>query len=462
VALVPETRAAAVTAGLFAECEPLRPDGALGGEGVYVLAIAPTSGYRGTAPVSDPNTTAAGRGACGARFRVEGVRFRLVRMAIAELAGISEKLRGHLLDLMKDGTATARARLRNGLAHLCFGTETLGGYFTDPLQHVASRPAWAGWGGLDAMRDRGDLTDCDVPLAVIVLAEHGISFVDVWAARRRLIDASAIDAWRAVAGPRRVAEGEAAFLQFQTQLEGIPGMASPPGVTASTYFDVLPAAGWLPGGAAGFDWRTFLGPHAPPEVTPVDAALLRGIIERSWFDEPFALDTAPPVPLRVYEVPEDSLGEAPKSPFVVFARSANGNVRVRLSPAPLDGEAVSAVAVAKTGATVRSTTRVGAMVPLVELGPGQHLVAVPTGRSSSARSTGPPVGASTPASSASPRPPSKAASPAPERRSPALANGSSRTCRPRPTSSTVSREAIRQPPPGLSDPRRAAYRRRRP
>jgi hypothetical protein len=47
----------------------------------------------------------------------------------------------------------------------------------------------------------------------------------------------------------------------------------------------------------------FLGSHAPPEVTPVDAALLRGILERSWFDEAFALSTTPPLPIRVFEVP---------------------------------------------------------------------------------------------------------------------------------------------------------------
>jgi hypothetical protein len=372
VALVPAAQAADAALGLFAECEPPRPQESLIGHGAYVLVVAPSSGYSGTALVSDPNTTSAGRGACGARFTVAGVRFRLVPMWISELDGVSDTLRAQILGLLPPApnNTSARERLRNKLAHLCFGTQTLG--FAELPRLTAVKPVAPGWGALDAMRTRGDLTDCDVPLAVVVLTPDGISFVDMWAARRRLIDAAAIDQWRGVASPRRIAEGEAAFLQFQAQLDVVKTFSAPGNIVASTYFDVLPPGGWLPVDSGGFDWQRFLGPHAPPSVTPVDAALLRGILERSWFDEPFALATTPPVPVRVFKVPEQAGGES----FVVFARSSLGNIRVTLSPAPASNAVVEVTATAATGALTRATTRSGGTVPIPELQPGPHSVAV--------------------------------------------------------------------------------------
>jgi hypothetical protein len=373
VAFVPGSKPTDVGAGLFAACEDPPPTASLSGEGAYVLVIAPTSGYRGTAPVSDPNTTVAGRGACGARFNVEGVRFRLVPVALSELEGIGDALRARVIGLMPQATAakiTARERVRNLLAHLCFGTQELG--FADPAERRAHKPARAGWGALDAMRSRGDLTDCDVPLALVVLADARISFLDMWAVRRKLVDAAAVDAWRGVAGPRRLAEGEATFLQFQSQLEVLKGAASPPGIAASSYLDVLPAGGWLPAGPTGFDWKTFLGPHAPPAATPIDAALLRGILERSWLHEPFALATSPPVPVSVYEVPEQAVDGS----FVVFARSPRGNLRVFLTPAPAATEAVEVTATAANGRLTRATTRSGGTVPVTELVPGPHRVSI--------------------------------------------------------------------------------------
>ncbi len=326
VALVPETRAAEVAAGIFAECEPPRPTPDLSGEGVYVLVVSPASGYSGRALVSDPNTTAAGRGACGARFAVEYVQFRLVPMAIMALDGIAPLLKSRVAALIPPAGSPARERLRNLLAHLCFGTQALGDYFADPLKMLSGRPAWGGWGALDAMRDIGDLTDCDVPIALVVLTEAGVSLVDAWSVRRRLLDAAAIDAWRGVAdrgaSPKpRPRSCNSSRSSRSSRASRRPRRSR----RAATSMCFPQAAGCRPV-PAGFNWATFLGPHAPPDVTAVDSALLRGILERSWFDEPFALATTPPVPVRVYQVPGAS--------FVVFARAATGNLRVIFSPAP--------------------------------------------------------------------------------------------------------------------------------
>lgn len=367
VTLVPSTQPATPGTGVFAACEPPRPGASTVGIGAYVFAIAPASGYSGSALVSDQNMTTAGQGACGARFSVEGVRFRLVPIPLGDLTTLAPSLRTDAIALLPPpaGDVPKRELLRNLLAHLCLGTSSLDDFFADPRDEVAGVTRWSGWGAIDALRDRGDLTDCDVPLAVVVLTAAGISFVDVWSVRRKLVDASAIHVWRPVAGPRRVAEGESAFLQFQAQLESIAASVANPGsVAASVYFRFLPAAGWLPTRAA-FDWKTFLQQHAPPAETPVDAALLRGIVEQSWLDEPFALATTPPVPVRVYRVPDAS--------FVVFARSRRGNIRVTLSPSPAP-PSVQVSATSDRGHTTRAAAPTGAVFPVVELAPGPYTV----------------------------------------------------------------------------------------
>ena len=62
--------------------------------------------------------------------------------------------------------------------------------------------------------------------------------------------------------------------------------------------------------------------------------------------------------------------------FVVFARSANGNIRVVLSPAPADGETVDVTATAETGAVTRATTRRNGIAIVPQLAPGTHRVDV--------------------------------------------------------------------------------------
>jgi hypothetical protein len=368
VTLSAEPRAPDQGAAVFGVCEELHAGGQLTGEGVYVLALAPSSGFSGSALVADPNTTEAGRGSCGARYRVEGVRFRLVPMEIPLLTGLDGTVRDRALGLVTSTSAQQRERLRNLLAHLCFGTGVHDEFFREPHRRVDGRPAWHRWGALDAMRARGTLTDCDVPLAIVVLLGSSIRLLDAWAARRRLWDAAAVEAWEWVATPRRVAEAEAAFLQFQAQLEGVRSAGSASSAQAATWFDVLPPAGWLPIGASGFNYTAFLQAHAPPAVTPVDAALLRAVVQRSWEMEPFLLSTLPAVPLRVYQVPGES--------FVVFARSEHGNIRVNLSPAPPAGATVSVRARSVTGLETRGAAPVGSVVTVPELDPGAHTLAI--------------------------------------------------------------------------------------
>ena len=383
LALVPDSTVAAVSAGLFAACEQPRASATLSGAGAYLLVVSPVSGYSGSATVADPNTTRLGRGACGARYSVEGVRLRLVAIDMAATAslvpaaidpggGKQAALRSSLQALLAAGGAPARERLRNTLAHACYGSLSLVNAFTDPLRQAQQQPVWRSWGTPDALRERGDLSDCDVPLALVVLDNTDLRLLDVWAVRRKLVGEAAVNSWRTAAGPRRLAEGEAAFLQFQAQLEGLraPGGAAPGAaaatLAASTCFDILPAAGWLPDGPGGFAWPSFLGPHAPPDETPADAALLRGLIERSWADDPVVLATQPRAALRVWRVP----GQA----FVVFTRSPAAELRLTLSPAPSPNQAVSTQLTPVAGAVVSTQRHLAGRIALAGLAPGSGAV----------------------------------------------------------------------------------------
>ena len=213
------------------------------------------------------DTTGLGRGACGARYSVEGLRFRRVAIDTAAAASLlpaaidpggaqQAALRSSLQALLAASGGAARERLRNLQAHACYGSVSLVNAFCDPL------------------RERRDLGDCDVPLTLVVLDSQGIRLLDVWAVRRKLAGEAAVNAWQTAAGPRRMAEGEAAYLQFQAQLEGL---RAPGGVAAgnaaaklaaSRCLDILPAAGWLAEGPGGFAWPAFLGPHARPTRPP--------------------------------------------------------------------------------------------------------------------------------------------------------------------------------------------------
>ena len=171
---------------MFAACEPPQATSVLTGTGVYILVLAPASGFEGRAPVSGLGGNGATGGGCGSRFAVEGVQFRLVSLPVSSMPGISPTLREQLNQLMASGNVASLSKLRNLLAHVCFGTEALQEFFRDPFKRVNNTPLYATYGALDALRAAGSLSDCDVPLALLYWTTQGIQFVDMWSVRRRL------------------------------------------------------------------------------------------------------------------------------------------------------------------------------------------------------------------------------------------------------------------------------------
>ncbi|OGW36640.1 MAG: hypothetical protein A2X58_09335 [Nitrospirae bacterium GWC2_56_14] len=265
LALIPEEekKTLATDAGLFTACIPRTTVGYKTGSGIFVLLMAPATGFDGSAPMSGlGNTTGAARG-CGRRYAIEGVQFRLAEMNLNNEAGaawISDDTRADVLTLMDKPDTASLSKLRNMLAHLCFGTGQLKGFAADPFaRSTEGNSALLTYGAVDAMRKqkadtdsvlpaayyKNNITDCDVPLALICWTKDGVRFVDMWSVRRRVTARNKSLTWPLVADDRKRAEGEAMFLQFQEQLDGI-NSSELELMKTRDYFRYLPPAGILP------------------------------------------------------------------------------------------------------------------------------------------------------------------------------------------------------------------------
>ena len=273
-------------AGLFAVCRPeaTTPSATIA-EGVYVFVVAPASGFAEHAPVVGFNGNGVASD-CDHRFAVEGVRFGLVGVDLAQISFVDAATRGELVQLLGQTNAASRTRLRNGLAHLCFGTREVANFAADPFSLPGGQSPLSSYGLVDWLRGRGDLTECDVPLALLLWTTAGVQFVDLWSVRRKPLPPPVSGVWPLHSGARRPAEGEAAFLQFQTQLAEMiaSGMfgATLTQLHALDLFRYLPAAGLIPLATnrfQGFELADFFAGMAVP--TPVHitgdelAALLR-------------------------------------------------------------------------------------------------------------------------------------------------------------------------------------------
>ncbi len=266
---IPET-------GFFTNCARATTSAVLTGTGVYILAMFPASGFEGRTPMVGLNTNGKAA-ACGARYAVEGVQFKLIGLDLNSLSGISQTTRNQLNDLMTKDDEASLSKLRNWLAHLCFGTEELASFPEDPFKRVSGKSPYMTYGAPDALRSFGSLTDCDVPLALIYWTTSGIQFIDMWSVRRRPIPQTPSAIWPVPMGERRLAEAEAVFLQFQEQLQDIiqttTNQSELISIKAINHFHYLPSVGLLPisrGSAQGISIDNFFSeqPHRQPPMYP--------------------------------------------------------------------------------------------------------------------------------------------------------------------------------------------------
>lgn len=287
------------------DCESVPAGLYVAGEGVYVLLVSPTSTAEGRAEVSGLGNSPA---KCNARYCVEGVQFRLQLVT-----GLAE---------LSDATY-----LRNRIAYRCFGYLW---HDTSPLAINSCGNVPERYGLIDDLVQQKAVTCCEVPLALMRLtASEGITFIDLYAVRRRLTHVAVTHPWNTVMGDRRQSEGESIFLQFQDQLSDIANESNLnlKDVAAAQRLKFLPAAAYLPVGSNGFDWRKFLGTLAPASETKVDAGLLRSILHSSFYEDPILIDSTPKAAVDVYVDPS-------QTDCVLFARSAKGRIRVSFNPVP--------------------------------------------------------------------------------------------------------------------------------
>jgi hypothetical protein len=245
IALSQQIESLPVEAGLFAACQPPKTGTIPRDRGAYILVATPTSEFSELAPVrgfSDGKVIG-----CGSRYAMEGIKFRLEELKITGLTGLSQATRDAVLELMTKSDTASLSRLRNWLAHICFGTEEWFEFLRDPFARITGKSPYTSYGAIDALHANGQLTDCDVPLGLLYWTPGGVQFLDMWSVRRPLTRASRDAAFASLIDGCRFAIGHAMFLQFHAQIADLVATDNSFGTKiAQVYFRYLPSGGIIP------------------------------------------------------------------------------------------------------------------------------------------------------------------------------------------------------------------------
>lgn len=299
LALVRRANPSAGATEIFGECAPLQSGTYVAGAGVYLLTLAPAQGTEGRAATHSLDSASV---ACNTDTTITAVQFRLIQLD--QQISATE-----MLD---------QNRLRNLIAYKCFGVDNAGKFATDPFNAKLDQ-----YGLLDSLRPTR-LTECEVPLAILYWTlVDGIKFIDLWSVRRRLSRRLADKNWPFLTSERTAREGEAMYLQFQSQLKDLVNS----GVTLSQvkardHFGHLPAAGLLPiGGTGGFDYATFFNQITFRQPIFIEGAQLRPLFQEAFEYPP--IDTSSELVVWLYVVRENAqaalASAAPTQSYMVFA-----------------------------------------------------------------------------------------------------------------------------------------------
>jgi hypothetical protein len=291
------------------------------GLGVYLLTIGSASGTRGSAPGTGGEDGRAV--ACGPRYEVAGIRFRVVEV---DLPGLATTL-GHdetdLAVLRSASTSAPDDRLRNVAAHVFLDSLPRLSSVADVLSPTAARPS-----AVEVLRGGGQLTDCEVPLALLGWGPTGLSFVDCWAVRRARRPRPDVGVGASV-GDRAIDLGLASLQQFTTHLADLAAAVAGGlgNVRGDRWLRYLPPVVLLPagGGGAGIS-DVFLQGLDRSIGAEVPARRVWPLLRASLTGPPIDLERDPTV--VTHEVPDAGAREA-----LLLAADP-------LVPPPPEGEAV--------------------------------------------------------------------------------------------------------------------------
>ncbi|HEV2817331.1 MAG TPA: hypothetical protein VGW40_08955 [Allosphingosinicella sp.] len=279
---------------LFEDCVDQSPGAYVGGQGLYLLTIAPAFVSEGRAQTNGFDNKAV---RCNTDATVEAVQFRTIEIDPQKLGGAS----------------FAAADFRNRVAYRAFGEGVTRAWAADL---IGSDPR-----GDDLLDGLGTLLRRDeVPLAL--LAFTGSSnhlFTDNWSVRRPVCLRDSDDVLANLADLRRPAVGRAMFRQFQDHVETLAA-ANPnrklPSITARGHFPWLPPAGilqWLTDqeALAFFSGMTVRGP------LHIDAAGVEPLIRESFVMP--AIEAASQEAVWLYRVVQNRMRTPAPAPVLIFA-----------------------------------------------------------------------------------------------------------------------------------------------
>ena len=304
LALTAPPQTATGNSGLFMACQP--PQTQLTNPGIYILTVMPASGYQGEVPVTQPNTSGVAA-QCTSQYATAGVQFRLAQITLASTGtGLQQTLYAlaNQIQSQLNGNASAAtiapllSQMRNGLAHVCFGTEALANYAADPFAGLPQASFLESYGLIDDLRNGGLISDCEVPLAIAYWTLQGIQFADMWSVRRPVLASTSSQDWPIFSGRRRALEGLAIFLQFQDQVASLSATFNEDlfkTISAVNYFYFLPSAGFIPINNAnpsqGFDYLEFFNNRTYNNPVFIEGARLNSIIQAAFLCPPIDLST---------------------------------------------------------------------------------------------------------------------------------------------------------------------------
>lgn len=318
------------------------------GVGVYLIVMSPAAAYKERAPKSGLGDNGVVTG-CGSRYIQEGVQFRLVELNVTELDGLSEATRELLEDdLLSQNNPVGKteisrlSRLRNVLAHLCFGTEALFEYAVDPSAIINGDYSYLKYTAVDELRALEALDDCDIPLALCYWTLEGVAFVDMWSVRR--------SAWRRDEHRRQtpsliqahIVDAEAVRFQFQDQLRFIQaGAAVSSAVEALDYFLYLPPVGYVPVqsdvSSEGFLSETFFNGITAREPAFIEGARLVPVMQLAmtyWPIEPANEELIWLYRVRQNRQAIETEGDSVPQDYIIFASGHSpyaGNARFNVA-----------------------------------------------------------------------------------------------------------------------------------